>query len=61
MHYMFLIFMTLNGHPMGPTMHIEPVSADCRNEILLTQALNATQVKEKTNAAFYGSCEPFKQ
>lgn len=60
MHYMFLLFITLNGQPVGPTMHIEPVFADCRDELLFTEAINRMHYKVKDAIVEYGSCELVK-
>ena len=60
MHYMFLLFITLNSYPTSPTMYIEPVTPDCRNELLFVQSINHVNDADRRGVVVYGSCEPVK-
>jgi hypothetical protein len=55
---MFLLFITLNGQPATETFHIEPLTKDCRNEMLFIRAMNGVHDENHTGQVFYGSCEP---
>lgn len=58
MHYMFLLFVTLNGHPVGATAHLEPLTQDCKTELVFVRAINASLDENHTGKILYGSCEP---
>ena len=58
MHFMFLLFITLNGQPVTETFHLEPLTPDCKTELVFVRAINASQDETGTGKVFYGSCEP---
>jgi len=60
MKTMLLMFMTLNGNPVGPTEYILPVSDSCRSELNYIKGINQVYEQGKTGMFIYASCEPVK-
>jgi len=60
MHKMFLLFVTLNGQPVGNTQMIQPVDSTCRQEFNMVRGLNHASDNAHNGLVYYGSCEPVK-
>jgi len=57
---MFLIFATLNGHPVGPTQMVPPIESTCRQELSTIKGINQYNDLQHNGIVYYGSCESVK-
>lgn len=55
----FMLFLTLNGVPIGATQILLPMEPTCQVEMRVVEGMNQFYDKNDPRMHAHGSCEPF--